>query len=386
MRPSKITISIPHELLIVLALSIATVVAAQIWQASPLRLALGLLYILFLPGYALVAALFPGRADLQGIRRLTLSLVSSLALVSLITLILNWTPWGVTLAPILVSVTSFVGLACGVAYFRRSRLPPEERFVPHVEIRLPSRTSMSVVEKTLMIGLTLSIILAVGTVVYFVIHPKVTERYTEFYVLGASGSLEGYPVEAIEGEPMTLILGVVNHEHEYVDYRMVRDVSGRNPVEMQRIELAHGEKWEEPITFALSLDEVNDAACFLETVSFLLYKEGQSEPYRSVYLQLALLPATDPFVSATLTPTPPTATPTETPSPFPTPTASPPAASPAPEPTSIPTSWTIHAVQPGETLSAISRLYGVSVDALILANDLTDPDLIEVDQEILIPQ
>jgi uncharacterized membrane protein len=359
------------------------VITARVWPAPALRVTLGLLYLLFLPGYALVAALFPGRDDVPAIRRFTLAVVLSLAIVSLITLMLNWTPWGVTLVPILVSITSFIVLACGVAYFRRSRLPPEDRFAPQLEIRLPGWSSTSLVEKALMIGLVTSIILGVGTAAYFLIHPKVTERYTEFYVLGAGGALEEYPLEAVEGEPITLILGVVNHEHETVKYRLVRDVSGRDRVDVAQIELAQGERWEEPTTFALSLDEGNDAACYLETVSFVLYKDGRSEPHRSVYLQLAFMPAGDPFASST--PSPPAPPPTETPLPSPTPTA-PPTASPSPEPTGIPSSRTSHIVQPGETLSSISRLYGVSVSDIIRANDLTDAHLIEVGQELLIPE
>jgi len=42
-------------------------------------------------------------------------------------------------------------------------------------------------------------------------------------------------------------------------------------------------------------------------------------------------------------------------------------------------------VQPGETLSGIARQYGVSVDALMAANDITDPHLIKIGQEIIIP-
>jgi uncharacterized membrane protein/LysM repeat protein len=388
MKPLKITIAISRELLIVLALSFAAMVTALIWPAPALRISLGLAYVLFLPGYALVAALFPGRDDLPSIQRFTLAVVLSLSIVSLLTLLLNWTPWGVTLVPTLVSVTSFIGLACGVAYYRRSRLAPDERFVPQIEILLPSWASMSALERILMIGLTLSIVLAVGVVVYFVIHPKVTERYTEFYVLGADRLLEGYPQEAVAGEPITLVLGVINHEHERVAYRMMRAGNGRDSAEMARIVLDAKEKWEEPVTFFLTLPGEDNAACYLERVSFVLYKEPEDEPYRSVYLDVALLPSATPVASPTPNAWLPYATsPGRPPSSSPTPlvTTSPTLPTP-PTPTPIPTSWSIHIVKPRETLSAISRLYDVSADVLILVNDLPDPDLLEVGQEILIPQ
>jgi LysM repeat protein len=46
---------------------------------------------------------------------------------------------------------------------------------------------------------------------------------------------------------------------------------------------------------------------------------------------------------------------------------------------------TIHVVQKGETLYSIARRYGVSVDAICAANGITDPSLIYVGQELVIP-
>lgn len=45
----------------------------------------------------------------------------------------------------------------------------------------------------------------------------------------------------------------------------------------------------------------------------------------------------------------------------------------------------IHVVKAGEGLYAIAQLYGVDVDAIIEANNITDPDLIRVGDELIIP-
>ena len=42
-------------------------------------------------------------------------------------------------------------------------------------------------------------------------------------------------------------------------------------------------------------------------------------------------------------------------------------------------------VQPGETLASIAKQYGVTVEAIVKANDLADPDVIEVGQKLIIP-
>lgn len=45
----------------------------------------------------------------------------------------------------------------------------------------------------------------------------------------------------------------------------------------------------------------------------------------------------------------------------------------------------VHVVQDGETLSSIAALYGVTVDELILVNNLTNPEFLFAGQELLIP-
>ncbi len=44
-----------------------------------------------------------------------------------------------------------------------------------------------------------------------------------------------------------------------------------------------------------------------------------------------------------------------------------------------------YTVQPGDTLGAIAQRFGVTVEAIVEANGITDPDLIAVDQELVIP-
>jgi LysM repeat protein len=45
----------------------------------------------------------------------------------------------------------------------------------------------------------------------------------------------------------------------------------------------------------------------------------------------------------------------------------------------------LYSVRPGDTLSAIANAHGVSVEDLVAANALTDPNLLQVDQVLVIP-
>jgi LysM repeat protein len=80
------------------------------------------------------------------------------------------------------------------------------------------------------------------------------------------------------------------------------------------------------------------------------------------------------------------------PLPTPTPTATAPAVPATPLPTAPPVitpdvpQVTYHTVQPGETLWDIANQYGVTVDALVAANELLNPDALEPGERLVIPQ
>lgn len=76
-------------------------------QLTVLRYFLGTLYVLYLPGYALVEVLYPERGSLKPLERLALSIGLSLAVVPLIGLVLNYTPWGIRLGPVIASLALF---------------------------------------------------------------------------------------------------------------------------------------------------------------------------------------------------------------------------------------------------------------------------------------
>jgi murein DD-endopeptidase MepM/ murein hydrolase activator NlpD len=69
-------------------------------------------------------------------------------------------------------------------------------------------------------------------------------------------------------------------------------------------------------------------------------------------------------------------------------TASPPTQAPMSVPTSPlsePAATIIHTVQPGETLFRIATRYGVTVNAMVAANNITDPTLIFAGQQLIVP-
>jgi LysM repeat protein len=62
-----------------------------------------------------------------------------------------------------------------------------------------------------------------------------------------------------------------------------------------------------------------------------------------------------------------------------------PAASPAPPPTQPGAAAASYTVQSGDTLSGIARKFGVTVDAIVKANNIADPSRTRPGQIFVIP-
>lgn len=281
---------IPSDLLTVigLVLVIDLFVLMPGLSETVLRNILGLPLVLFLPGYALIAALFPAKSDLDGIERTALSFGLSIAVVPLIGLGLNYTPWGIRLLPILISLSVFTIIMCLFAYMRRTNLPEADAFeVPFRE--MINGLKAEILEKpepgldrALTIVLVLSILLSVTTLIYVVVTPKEGEHFTEFYILGPEGMADNYPTNYTLGQSREVIVGVVNHEYRPVNYTMEVRLQNKSlplPENMKQVTLAHNETWEEPLTLTPQVEGKN------MKLEFLLFNDTDKEaPYRDLYL------------------------------------------------------------------------------------------------------
>lgn len=86
------------------------------------RWIVGSIFVLFLPGYVTIQALFPEGKELDSIERLALTIGLSLAITPLIGLLLNYTPWGIRLDPIVAALSIFTLSIALAATFRKYRI------------------------------------------------------------------------------------------------------------------------------------------------------------------------------------------------------------------------------------------------------------------------
>lgn len=236
---------------------------------NPVRIVLGIPFVLFFPGYALITALVPRKTGMSGIERLALSFGLSIALVILIGLGLNYTPFGIRLTPIMFSLAAVLLVLSAVAWWRERRVSLEERFSISFHIAPGAVWSGRPLDKALSIILVLAIVASLGAVVYTIAKPKPGEAFTEFYILGPEGKAADYPSEVKAGEKATVTGCIVSHLREPVSYTIEVSITGTEKTEIGPFTLQPGEKWEGEVGFTLPTVGPN------QKVEFILHESPQ---------------------------------------------------------------------------------------------------------------
>ena len=281
---------IPKDLLLVvgLVLLIDIFVFVPVLNVSFLRTYLGILLVLFLPGYALTGAIFPAKKDLDGIERAVISLGLSIAIVPIMGLVLNFTIGGIQEITILTSLSVFIFLMCVIAYQRRSLLSEEEAFeVPYKDFFLRMKTEVMKkpeckIDRIFVVLLVFFALASVVSLAHIIGNQKEREHFTEFYIIGTNKTADGYPTDLVMGRNETIIVGIVNHEYRPVDYTMEMRLENQSlhlPENQKQISIAHNVSWIEPVTFIPAFKGNN------MKLEFLLFNETEKQtPYRHLHL------------------------------------------------------------------------------------------------------
>ncbi|WP_224338483.1 DUF1616 domain-containing protein [Haloprofundus halobius] len=256
---------LPTDIVAALLLAAAGVLAALFVPRSAglIRFVFGLPLLLFLPGYALLATLFPREPTerntgqwsdvreplvhgITGGERLALSFGMSLVIAPLLILGLGASVWGITLESVLGAFGIFVTLFSLIGVVRRYRLPFEERYNPSFTVgytnyqrRLSNGgTAVTVVNVLLVVG----VIAAASSMAFALAAPPGGGDFTDFSLLtqneNGTFSSAGFPSEVSQGTSIPMATGIENHEGEETNYSVVvqlQRVDGEQVVERQEL-------------------------------------------------------------------------------------------------------------------------------------------------------
>ncbi len=256
------------------------------WSKSLIRITFGILYILFIPGYSLHGLLFPRKKDLDNIERITLSFILSIVILSPIALLLNRLPWGINTKTVVISMSIFTTILVIAGIWRRARIAHEERF--EINLKFNPRVWWSNLERTNRIvyaDLLLVIIAASITAFSILAKPQRAENFTEFYIRGANDTAEYYLRELTQDEPETVTVGINNQEGIASVYNVLVLAGDQLVGKSGPIRLDKNTSWEGPVQFSIS------KAGRDQQIIFILDREGQPSPYRTLRLWLNVNPS-----------------------------------------------------------------------------------------------
>lgn len=239
---------------------------------------LGFFLMFFLPGYVLIALIYPRMDDIDVVMRLIFSFGVSYLLTAITGLILNYVLNGILNSPqwsnlniILLCLSVLTLIFLVGAFFARRRVPLESCFV--VDFGGAYRgAKKGLTGKTrnrnfFSLAVLVVVLFMVSSPAYDVLNPpaKSAQAYTEFYVLGPNGNnITEYPTNITSNENGTVTIVLVNHENTDTSYQIVT-TSNQTVMDEINVTLKPNEKREIPYNFTAGEPAV-------KKLEFLLYK------------------------------------------------------------------------------------------------------------------
>lgn len=249
-----------------------------------IRAGVAVLYLLFVPGYGFLAALYPERQTdaerspaarsspfvspgpggvISTTARVLLTPIVSVALVGCVVLVLEFTPFGLEPRPILAAI-AVTTVGCYLAAFgRRAQCSPERRGGVafwsafdrlRSEFVVTSRSPLTgdpegatryrhVAANLLVVVALVAVVASAGTMV---VSDTAGQEFTEFYLVGqnetGSYTVNSVPQNFTAGESRPVFVTVTNQEGETHDYTVVstyqrvdRTPNGTNVVSERRL-------------------------------------------------------------------------------------------------------------------------------------------------------
>jgi len=184
-----------------------------------LKIVLGLLFLLFIPGYLLLFVLFPTKKTDKGIdfiERIALSFGISLAIVALTGIAINYTAGKIQSESALLSIFIFEISIGVISIYRWFKTIPDERLVLSIDLSLFKLKGK--LDKILIIILIILILVTTTLFIFVITTPRFNEKFTVFNILASDRNITNYPHNISTGEKATIIIGVTNHEYQTINY------------------------------------------------------------------------------------------------------------------------------------------------------------------------
>ncbi len=279
MNPFVVSLRTSVDVLLALAVGLASLAIVAALPASStnfVRVAVAIGAVLVAPGYLSLAALYPHPEEVMLHERAVLAFGFSLALVSLVALALNFSPWGIRPIPFMSALGLWDATACGVTVLRRRGRAWIGRGVSGPAATPPR------VNRIVLPAVSLGAAVLGAAAVVAVLGTPRQEQFTEFYLRSPTGS---FPLPSLVlADAISVRLTVANREGSVQRYRIEPVLGERRLPTIEVGDLRDGAVWERVLSFE------KNGATGRTTLRFNLYRGIEVEPYRFLVLQLELRP------------------------------------------------------------------------------------------------
>lgn len=125
-------------------------------------------------------------------------------------------------------------------------------------------------------------IICLVLIIYFATLPTPSSSYSEFYLLNENGKSFNYPAQFRGGDPVHVVLGIINHEDKAAQYTVKIVCGGGIISTVDSGVVDRGQKWEKLTT----IDPPATGSC--DKLEFYLHLKGNEQPHIKSPLTLAL--------------------------------------------------------------------------------------------------
>jgi uncharacterized membrane protein len=280
MRALGVSLRTSVDVLLALAIglvALAVVVELPASSANVVRVAIAIGAVLFVPGYMSLAALYPHPEEVMPHERAALAFGFSLAVVSLVGLALNFSPWGIRAIPFMSALGLWDATACGVTILRR-----RGRARISGTVSAPAAARLRATRLVLPAACLAAAALGAAAVVALLGTPR-QEQFTEFYLQSPAGSFP-LPGPMLVNGAVSVRLTVANREGSAQRYRIEPGLGERRLPSIEVGGLRDGAAWERVLSFQA------DTTTGRTTLRFDLYRGSEAKPFRSLALQMEIPP------------------------------------------------------------------------------------------------
>lgn len=272
------------DLVAMVLVNVLLLVFIYLASFEPLRVGLGVLLVLLLPGYGVVSAMFPARGNLDGVERIAVGFGLSLALVPLLGVAIHFSPWGLNLTSIVLMLTVWTFVFIGIALWRRRTVRVAQRFNGDwTSAWLGRATTLRPIDLAVRVVLILLIVGGAGFIAWRVQSGGESSRFTEFYILGATGTIEDYPTTLRVGKEQSYNVGIINREMAPIEYTMRAYIDNTMAGSLGPMVLDDGEDWEGRIVVVPLADGIN------KRLEIRLFRDNSSDIYQTVNIFVDVL-------------------------------------------------------------------------------------------------